>query len=97
MDQGITMALTRQIAAQKLIDYLQHRITAAELIDWAEMAMMDEGFEEGYGEVLRDIISRIGLADVRAFGLTWEDCEDFLARLGYKVSVTVAQTPAGSC
>ena len=87
------MTLTRQIAAQKLIDYLQHRITAAELIDWAESVMMEEELEEGHHELLRDIISRIGLADVRAFGLTWEDCEDFLSRLGYKVSVSVAETP----
>ena len=63
------------------------------MVDWAETAMMDEEFEEEHCELLRDIISRIGLADVRAFGLTWEDCEDFLSRLGYKVSVTVAETP----
>ena len=88
------MALTRKVAAQQLIDYLQHNITAAQLVDWAETAMMDEEFEEEHGELLRDVVSRIGLADVRAFGLTWEDCEDFLSRLGYKVSVTVAETPA---
>ena len=88
------MTLTRQIAAKKLIDYLQHHITAADLVDWAERAMMDEEFEDGHCELLRDIVSRIGLADVRAFGLTWDDCEDFLSRLGYKVSVTVAKTPA---
>jgi hypothetical protein len=86
------MTITRQITAQKLLDYLQHRMTAAELIDWAELAMMDAGFEEGQNELLRDIISRIGLSDVRAFGLTWDDCEDFLSRLGYKVSVTAAET-----
>lgn len=91
------MALTRQIAAQRLVDYLQHRIAVAELVDWAETAMMDEEFEEEYCELLRDIISRIGLANVRAFGLTWEDCEDFLSRLGYKVSVTVAEAPAARC
>jgi hypothetical protein len=91
------MTLTRQIAAQRLVDYLQHRIAAAELVDWAETAMMDAEFDEEYCELLRDVISRIGLADVRAFGLTWEDCEDFLSRLGYKVSVTVAEAPAARC
>ena len=53
--------------------------------------MMDQELEEKDCELLRDIISRIGLADVRAFGLTWEDCEDFSRGLGYKVSVTVAE------
>jgi hypothetical protein len=88
------MTLTRQIAAQKLIDYLQHRITAPALVDWAETMMMDEEFEAEHRELLRDIIARVGLADVRAFGLTWEDCEDFLSRLGYRVSVNVAEAPA---
>ena len=90
------MVLTRQIAAQKLSDYLHHKITAAQLVDWAENAMMDEELEEKDCELLRDIISRLGLADVRAFGLTWEDCEDFLARLGYKVSVSVAEASVRS-
>ena len=36
---------------------------------------------DGY-EVIRDIVSRLGVADVRAFGLTWEDCEQLLGRLG---------------
>lgn len=91
------MTLTRQVAAQKLVAYLHHDITAAQLVDWAEMTMMDEEFDEEHCELLRDIISRIGLADVRAFGLTWEDCEDILSRLGYKVSVTVAETPVAQC
>ena len=86
------MKITRRTAAQKLIDYLQHKIAAAELVDWAELAMMDGEFDEEHFDLLRDVISRVGLADVRAFGLTWEDCEDFLARLGYKVNVTVAET-----
>jgi hypothetical protein len=90
------MTLTRLTTAEKLIDYLQHRIALPDLVDWAETAMMDGDFEEKDYELLRDIVGRIGLSDVRAFGLTWEDCEDFLARLGYKVSVSVAQTPAGS-
>jgi len=91
------MMLTRQIIAQKLKDYLQHNMTMAQLVDWAESAMMNEELEEEYCELLRDILSRIGLADVRAFGLTWEDCEDFLARLGYTVRVSVDEAPAARC
>jgi len=86
------MKVTRQKLAQKLTDYLNNRITLAELVDWAESAMMEADFEEQGFEMLRDIISRIGLADVRAFGMTWEDCEDFLSRLGYRVSITISET-----
>jgi len=88
------MKITHQEVAQKLIDYLQHRITLTELVDWAEVAMMEAEFDERDFETLRDIVSRLGLADVRAFGMTWEDCEDFLSRLGYRVSVEVSKAPA---
>ena len=88
------MKITRQDSAQKLIDYLRRKITLAELVDWAETGMMEGEFEEGHLEALREIVSRVGLADVRAFGLTWDDCEAFLAKLGYKVNVTIAEAPA---
>ena len=88
------MRITRQDVARQIIDYLNHRITLAELVDWAELAMMEGELEEQYFELLREIISRIGLADVRAFGMTWEDCEGFLSRLGYRVSVVVSEMPA---
>jgi len=88
------MKIIRQEVAQKLIDYLYHRITLTGLVDWAETAMMEADFEEQNFEIIRDIISKLGLADVRAFGITWEDCEDFLSQLGYRVSVIVSEAPA---
>ena len=88
------MKITRQKVGQKLIDYLYHRITLAELVDWAESAMMEADFEEKDFEIVRDIVSRVGLGDVKAFGMTWEDCEDFLSQLGYRLSVKVSETQA---
>ena len=88
------MKITRRKVAQKLIDYLYHRITLIELVDWAEKAMMEGDFEKKEFEILREIVSRVGLADVRAFGLTWEECEDFLSRLGYRISISVSEMPA---
>ena len=88
------MKITRQKIGQKLIDYLYHRITLAELVDWAESAMMEADFEEKDFEIVRDIVSRVGLGDVKAFGMTWEDCEDFLSQLGYRLSVKVSETQA---
>lgn len=85
------MRITRRDSAQKLIDYLHHKINLAELVDWAETAMMEAEFEREHVDVLRETIARIGLADVRAFGLSWDDCETLLSRLGYKVSVSVAE------
>lgn len=39
---------------------------------------------------LREIVSRLGVSDVRIFGLTWEGCEQFLNKLGYVVKVEIA-------
>jgi len=88
------VAISIQNVAQKLIDYLHHRITLTELVDWAESAMMEADFDARDFETLRDIVSRLGLADVKAFGMTWEDCEGFLSRLGCRVSVMVSEAPA---
>jgi hypothetical protein len=84
--------ITREVLARKLSDYLQHRITLPELVDWAEQSMMEEDFSRDDLETIRDITSRIGLADVREFGLTWEDCESYLGRLGYRTKVDIIQT-----
>ncbi len=83
--------ITREILASQLSDYLKRRLSLAELVDWAEGAMMDEDFDERDFETIRDVTSRLGLADVREFGLTWEDCEQYLARLGYKAKVEVIE------
>lgn len=88
------MKVTRQNIAHKLIDYLYHRITLSELVNWAEMSMMEADFEDNEYEILRDITSRLGLADVKAFGITWEDCENFLQRLGYRVDLRVTEIQA---
>ena len=85
------MKITRRLVADQLIRYLHHEITLDKLLDWAESAMMESDFEADYFELLRDIVSRIGLADVREFGMTWEDCEGYLSRLGYRVEVTVSK------
>jgi len=73
----------------RLTGHLQHELTLGELVSWAEGVMMDGEFEEGHYEAIRDIVSRLGVAHVRAFGLTWEDCERFLGRLGCTVRVEV--------
>jgi hypothetical protein len=39
-------------------------------------------------------VARIGVADVRAFGLTWEDCEQSLMDLGYRTEVQISQASA---
>ncbi|MBF7081569.1 hypothetical protein IT084_01045 [Desulfallas sp. Bu1-1] len=88
------MIITRKHIAQKIIDYLYHRITLAELIDWAEKSMMEADFDEKDYENLKDITGRLGLADVKAFGITWEDCRSYLNRLGYQIDLKIVDLRA---
>jgi len=51
--------------------------------------MMEDEFEEDGLAAIRSAISRLGVADVRAFGLTWEDCEELLGQLGFSARVSI--------
>lgn len=84
---------TRDEVIEKLEGYLQHRITLAQLVDWAEHVMMEGDFAPDTYEGVREVVARLGVADVRAFGLTWEECEALAGRLGYRAEVTLH--PAG--
>jgi len=79
------MIITKKTIAEKILQYLHHNITLAQLVDWSENNLMDGEFEDKNFELIKDILSKLALADVRAFGLMWEDCEEFLKRLGYIV------------
>jgi hypothetical protein len=38
--------ITNHTVAEKLSEYLGHRLTSVQLVDWAEQAMMEEAFDE---------------------------------------------------
>ena len=82
--------ITRQIVADKIADYLHGKVSQAELVDWAERAIMEGDFDEVDVDLLTDIVGRLGLADVAEFGLRWQDCEEFLRKLGYRAKVIVS-------
>lgn len=84
------MPITKQTVAEKLAAYLHHELTLAQLVDWAETALMDGELDESQAGPLAAVLARLGVADVRAFGLAWEDCEDALHQLGYTAQVEVA-------
>lgn len=84
------MITCEQLGA-KLEGYLHHRLALDGLVDWAEDAMQEEEFEEGHSQVIREVVSRLGLADVRAFGLTWEECEHLLEQLGYRAKIEISR------
>jgi len=38
---------------------------------------------------VRDAVAHLGLTDVRAFGLTWDDCQRLLGDLGFAAEVNI--------
>jgi cobyrinic acid a,c-diamide synthase len=82
--------IQRQTVRDQLVAYLNQKISLAQLVDWAEKVLNEEVLDPKDAPTLRNIIARIGVADVKAFGLTWEDCYEFLSSLGYRVEVKAA-------
>lgn len=85
------MTVTRKMLVEMLLKYINRTISLSELVGWAEEMVQEADFEEGSVELIEDIIARIGLADVREFGLTWDDCYDYLHKLGYDVKVELSE------
>ena len=83
------MTITKQTVAEKIAAYLHHQITLGQLVDWAEDALMEGEFEEKDAAIISAVVSRLGVADVRAFGLTWDDCQDLLKQLGFSARVEI--------
>jgi hypothetical protein len=83
------MVITKQTVAERIGAYLRHEITLAQLVDWAEVTLMEADFDERDVTALRSVIARLGVADVRAFGLTWDDCEALLRAVGYDARVQI--------
>ncbi|MDP3296245.1 MAG: hypothetical protein Q8N09_01415 [Thermodesulfovibrionia bacterium] len=86
------MVLNKKSLADMLIKYINREIDLQGLVNWAEYMIRESDFESKSFELIRDILARIGLADVREFGLTWDDdCYDFLHKLGYNVKVELVE------
>lgn len=79
--------ITRQKTAEQLSRYLNHKISLSQLVDWAETAMLEGDLEPDYAKALMQILGQLGAADVKEFGLLWEDCEKIMNLLGYEIKV----------
>jgi len=78
--------ITRETVAKMLGDYLHGDLALSELVDWSENSIAEEEFENAK---LLEIVGRLGLADVRAFGLAWEDFREMLRALGLAARVNL--------
>ena len=83
------MTITKKTVADKIAAYLHHEMTLAQLVDWSENVLMEGELADRDAGTISSVIARLGMADVRAFGLAWEDCEELLHRLGFSPRVEV--------
>ena len=81
------MIITKQLIAFNLLNYLQHKNSLNDLVEWAENALMEGVIQDEDPDAVRDILARLGLADVKSFGLFWEDCNEIMSRLGYVLRI----------
>lgn len=70
-----TALITRKTIAEKLATHLRHELPLDSLVAWTESALMDGGFDLAHLSTIRDVVPRIGVTDVRAFGLPCDECQ----------------------
>ncbi|MFN8372384.1 MAG: hypothetical protein U0694_05850 [Anaerolineae bacterium] len=82
--------MTRQKILEKINAYLNHQLALAELVNWAETALIEPDFStDEDADILMDVLMYLGAADTRGFPLTWEVLSGFMTRLGGSVRVIV--------
>ena len=86
------MVITKKEVADQILKYINREIRLDDLVDWAEEVIREADFSKRDIGILREIVGHLGLADVKEFGLAWDDCYEYLQKLGYDVRVTVSKT-----
>ena len=84
------MVVTKEILTNTIAEYLNRRLTKEELVDWAENMMCNAELNGEGVDLIRKILAHLGLADVKEFGLSWDDCYSYLHELGHDITVTIS-------
>lgn len=77
--------LTRGAILRHLNHYLSQEITATQLVSWARETLAAGDLSEEDEVLLHDLVTRAGEPGSAAFGLTIQDCSEFMTRLGYEL------------
>lgn len=83
--------ITKQTVAEQINSYLNHQTTLAQLVDWCENVLSHGEIADADIDVVSEVVARIGIADVKNFGLLWEECDTLLQKLGYQLQVKVSK------
>jgi hypothetical protein len=89
------MIVTRRSVSEKLLAYLNRRISLAQLVDWAEGTFVDATLSPDEDiDLLNDILAYLAAADTAQFPLTWDVCTEFMDRLGVPIQVIATKRSA---
>ena len=80
------MVITKNQVVGMLLNYINRQMNLSALVDWAEKMMQDADFEDKNFDVIRDVVSHIGLADVRSSASPGTIVTIF-SKLGYDAKV----------
>ncbi len=81
--------ITKQTVAEQINSYLNHQTTLTQLVDWSENVLSHGDIADDDIEVVSEVVARLGVADVKNFGLLWEECDSLLQKLGYELKAEV--------
>lgn len=83
--------ITKETVMQRTQDYLLLKISLRSLIEWAEDSFMQADFDEKDATIISDILSKIGVSNVKNFGIQWDEWNEFLSKLGYEIRIELNQ------
>lgn len=54
--------ITKNIIADKLLAYLQHHLSLADVVAWAEQALLNADYKDDSSHTIRNILAQLGTA-----------------------------------
>ena len=85
----VRSALKKERVVVEVVGSASLTLRLDQRVDWAEDMICEAEDDEKDAEWIGKILSHPGLADVKEFGLSWDDCYGYLSQLGYRVKVSV--------
>lgn len=82
--------ITHDVVVEKILAHLNHQLSEAELVRWAEDALVqvtESDMDIPNEETILDVLTYLGAGDTPGFPLSWSVLSAFLERLGVRVKV----------
>ncbi len=72
---------TQKILTEKILAYLENKISKTEFVEWAETEMVESNYEELFFDIIADSLAKIGAMDVKGFDLNETELREILKKL----------------